>query len=56
MSSWSSLRIVECIEKIEREELVLPVVQRDFVGKSDNFESFLEARAKLLVTKLTKEL
>ncbi len=46
MSSWSSLRIVECIEKIEREELVLPVVQRDFVWKSEKIELLFDTLLK----------
>jgi hypothetical protein len=46
MSSWSSLKIVDCIEKIESEELVLPVVQRDFVWKSEKIELLFDTLLK----------
>jgi len=35
MANWTSIKIVDCIEKVDKEELVLPVVQRDFVWKME---------------------
>ena len=46
MSSWSSLKIVDSIEKIESEELVLPVVQRDFVWKPEKIELLFDTLLK----------
>jgi len=46
MAYWESLRIVDCIESIEKEELVLPVVQRDFVWKSEKIELLFDTLFK----------
>lgn len=46
MSNWIPLKIVDCIEKIEKEEFVLPVVQRDFVWKSEKIELLFDTLLK----------
>lgn len=46
MANWTSLKIVECIEKIEREELVLPVVQRDFVWSMEKIQLLFDTLLK----------
>ncbi|WP_187647263.1 DUF262 domain-containing protein [Nitrosophilus labii] len=46
MANWTSLKIVDCIEKIEKEELVLPVVQRDFVWPSEKIELLFDTLLK----------
>jgi len=46
MANWISLKIVDCIDKIEKEELVLPVVQRDFVWQSEKIELLFDTLLK----------
>jgi hypothetical protein len=46
LANWISLKIVDCIEKIEKEELVLPVVQRDFVWQSEKIELLFDTLLK----------
>ena len=46
MANWTSLRIVDCIDKIEKEELILPVVQRDFVWQSEKIELLFDTLLK----------
>lgn len=46
MANWSPLKIVDCIEKIEKEELVLPVVQRDFVWTPEKIELLFDTLLK----------
>lgn len=38
MANWEDLRIVEVIEKIEKEEIVLPVIQRELVWNEEKIE------------------
>lgn len=46
MANWTSLKIVDCIEKIEKEELVLPVVQRDFVWSMEKIQLLFDTLMK----------
>jgi len=46
MSNWTALKLVDCIDKIEKEELVLPVVQRDFVWQSEKIELLFDTLLK----------
>src|SRR5690554_4647619 len=46
MANWISLKIVDCIEKIEKEELVLPVVQRDFVWSMEKIQLLFDTLMK----------
>lgn len=46
MANWTSLKIVDCIDKIDKEELVLPVVQRDFVWQSEKIELLFDTLLK----------
>jgi len=46
LANWTSLKLVDCIDKIEKEELVLPVVQRDFVWQSEKIELLFDTLLK----------
>ncbi|NLM00572.1 MAG: DUF262 domain-containing protein [Treponema sp.] len=46
MANWTSLKIVDCIEKIDKEELVLPVVQRDFVWSMEKIQLLFDTLLK----------
>ena len=46
MANWTSLKVVDCIDKIEKEELILPVVQRDFVWQSEKIELLFDTLLK----------
>jgi len=46
LANWTSLKIVDCIDKIEKEELILPVVQRDFVWQSEKIELLFDTLLK----------
>jgi len=38
MANWEDLRIIDAVEKIEKEEIVLPVIQRELVWDEDKIE------------------
>jgi len=46
MANWTSLKIVDCIENIDKEELVLPVVQRDFVWSMEKIQLLFDTLLK----------
>jgi hypothetical protein len=46
MANWTDLKITDCIEKIEKEELVLPVVQRDFVWSMEKIQLLFDTLLK----------
>lgn len=46
MANWTDLKIVNCIENIDKEELVLPVVQRDFVWSMEKIQLLFDTLLK----------
>jgi len=46
MANWTDLKIVDCIENIDKEELVLPVVQRDFVWSMEKIQLLFDTLLK----------
>ena len=38
MANWEDLRIIDAVEKIEKEEIVLPVIQRELVWDEEKIE------------------
>lgn len=46
MANWTDLKIADCIENIDKEELVLPVVQRDFVWSMEKIQLLFDTLLK----------
>ncbi len=46
MANWTDLKIADCIESIDKEELVLPVVQRDFVWSMEKIQLLFDTLLK----------
>lgn len=46
MANWQNYRISDCVENIEKSELVLPVVQRDFVWTREKIELLFDTLLK----------
>ena len=38
MANWEDLRIIDAVEKIEKEEIILPVIQRELVWDEEKIE------------------
>jgi len=46
MANWEDLRIIDAIEKIEKEEIVLPVIQRELVWDEDKIQLLFDTVLK----------
>lgn len=46
MANWESLRLTDVIEKIQKNEIVLPVIQRNLVWKEEKIELLFDTLLK----------